>query len=237
MYYQSDCAMLIIADSRMPEKAMENLQSIAEVLQLEPQKSVYPSISAHPDIYFCQVNNLLITAPDVPTHWIDKLLRHQISFHFGSKNLYSQYPDTAVYNAVVTEKTIIHNLKITDRILLEMHDSSHRIHVEQGYTRCNLIALNEQNYITSDKGIEKKLLLNGKDVLFVNPCQIRLPNQKHGFFPGACGITSNKFYVCGDTNFLDEAKSLHAFIKNCGLELVHLCNQQPTDVGSIFFLE
>lgn len=237
MYHQSDCTMLIIADSRMPEKAMENLQSVAEVLQLEPQNSVYPSISAHPDIYFCQLKNLLIAAPEIPSHWIETLLKHQLSFRFGDKNLSGQYPDTASYNAVAIGKTLIHNLQITDKILLEMFNPSQRIHVGQGYTRCNLIALNEQNFITSDKGIEKKLLSAGKDVFFVNPRQIRLPHQKHGFFPGACGIASNIFYVCGDTNFLDEAKPLQAFIKKCGFELVHLCKEQPTDVGSIFFVE
>jgi len=237
MYHQSDCTMLIIADSRMPEKAMENLQSIAEVLQLEPQNSVYPSIAAHPDIFFCQTNYALVTAPEIPSHWIEKLIKHGVSFRFGDKNLSCQYPDTASYNAVAIGKTLIHNLQITDKILLEMFDPSQRIHVEQGYTRCNLIALNEQTFITSDKGIEKKLLSAGKEVFFVNPRQIRLPHQKHGFFPGACGITSNIFYVCGDTNFLDEANALQAFIKNCGLILVHLCDGPPTDVGSIFFIE
>lgn len=229
--------MLIIADSRMPVKAMENLQSIAEVLQLEPQNSVYPSIAAHPDIFFCQTNYALVTAPEIPSHWIENLIKHSVSFRFGNKKLSACYPDTAVYNALATGNTLIHNLKITDNILLEMFDPSQRIHVEQGYTRCNLIALDEQNYITSDKGIEKKLLSAGKEVFFVNPHQIRLPHQKHGFFPGACGITSNIFYVCGDTNFLDEANALQAFIKNCGLILVHLCDGPPTDVGSIFFIE
>ncbi|MDP2237258.1 MAG: hypothetical protein Q8J88_12570 [Bacteroidales bacterium] len=237
MYHQSDSAMLIIADSRMPQKAMENLQNIAEVLQLEPQNSVYPSIAAHPDIFFCQTNYILVTAPEIPSHWIKILLKHNVSLSFGNKKLSSSYPDTATYNAVATGKTLIHNLQITDKFLLEMFDPTDRIHVEQGYARCNLLALNDQNYITSDLGIQKKLQTAGKNVLFVNPRQVTLPGQKHGFFPGACGISNDTLYVCGDTNFLDEAKAIQAFIKNCGFKLVHLCDSRPTDVGSIFFIE
>jgi hypothetical protein len=35
------------------------------------------------------------------------------------------------------------------------------IHVNQGYTRCNLLALNENLFITSDKGICNSLLDHG----------------------------------------------------------------------------
>ncbi|MBQ5688902.1 MAG: hypothetical protein IIV21_02970, partial [Bacteroidales bacterium] len=69
----------------------------------------------------------------------------------GKKEVGKKYPETVPYNAVGIGNTLIHNLKHTDSTILSLYEN--HIHVNQGYTRCNLVALNENCFITSDEGI------------------------------------------------------------------------------------
>jgi hypothetical protein len=51
--------MLIIADARLPERVLKNLERYGEVLPFASQGIVYDSISGHPDIFLCQTPNAL----------------------------------------------------------------------------------------------------------------------------------------------------------------------------------
>ena len=59
--------MLIIIDKRMPAEIRQQLKMYGDVLEIQTSGIVYPSISGHPDIFFCQTAAGLIAAPDLPT--------------------------------------------------------------------------------------------------------------------------------------------------------------------------
>ena len=141
----------IIADSRMPEEAKKNLKKLGDVLFLNPTETTYKSISAHPDIFFFQTKDGLIYAPNAPKRIIKELKKRKIKLTEGKKEVGKKYPETVPYNAVCIGDTLIHNLKHTDSTILSLYEN--HIHVNQGYTRCNLVALNENAFITSDEGI------------------------------------------------------------------------------------
>lgn len=225
--------MLIIADSRMPLAAKDSLSGLGEVLWLEPQPCVYPAIAAHPDIYLCRHKHQLIASPDIPVHWSARIRSAGIALSFGQQRLGEKYPQTAGYNAVFAGDLLIHNLKVSDPMLLSL--ASDTIHVKQAYTRCNLLALNNTHMITSDRGIEKTLLRHGKNVLFVEPKQIRLAQHTHGFFGGACGLFGTNLVVCGNISTLGESEALHDFAHSCGFTLLSLFDGPLTDVGSMLF--
>lgn len=228
--------MLIIADSRMPLQAKQNLLQLGKVLWLEPQPNVYSSIAAHPDIYFCVINNTIVASRDIPNHWKNTLNKANVDVVFGENTLGKSYPSTAYFNATVVENTLIHHLQITDPVILNFASGFHQIHVGQGYTRCNVLALDEMHFITSDKGIEKTLIMHKKIVLYIDPKQITLPGKPIGFFGGACGIINQRVIVCGDARLLREYEALKGFVQKRGYELVCLYNGPVIDVGSILVI-
>ena len=137
----------IIADGRMPEEAKRNLKKLGDVLFLNPTETTYKSISAHPDIFFFQTEDGLIYAPNAPKKIVKELNKRKIKLTEGKKEVGKKYPETVPYNAVGIGDTLIHNLKHTDSTILSLYEN--HIHVNQGYTRCNLVALNENAFITS----------------------------------------------------------------------------------------
>jgi len=230
----------IIASAKMPYEAREKLETLGEVAWLEPSDLAYPSISSHPDIFFFCDNEKdcksIIYAKNTPIEWLEKIRSccDNACLVAGEKNIGKQYPETVPYNAVGIGDILIHNLQFSDEKML---NKSMQINVNQGYTRCNLLALNTSNYITSDLGIKKTLEKHGFDVFYVDPQQITLPGQKYGFFPGCCGLYGDNVVVCGSLNHLKECKELKKFIRRNKMKIIELYSGELVDVGSFFFIK
>ncbi len=242
----------IIADSRMPEEAKKNLKKLGNVLFLNPTETTYKSISAHPDIFFFQKDDTLIYAPNAPKRIVKELKKRKIKLIEGKKEVGKKYPGTVPYNAVGIGNTLIHNLKHTDPKILSSYEN--HINVNQGYTRCNLLALNENCFITSDVAICRDASTMSfikqnenpftedivdtsvqKFVLYIDPKQIKLEGHDHGFFPGCCGVWKNNLVVCGSTKHLKEKEELDKFLKENNFNLIELYDGELIDVGSVFF--
>ena len=245
----------IIADSKMPEEAKKNLKKIGNVLFINSTSITYDSISSHPDIFFFQKDDALIYAPNAPKKIVKELKKRKINLIEGEKEVGKKYPETVPYNAVGIGNLLIHNLKYTDAKILSSYKN--HIHVNQGYTRCNLLALNENCFITSDIGIfnavnsqqttdnrlcshESLVETYGRtseyiSVLYIDPKQIKLEGQKNGFFPGCCGVWKNNLIVCGSTKNLKEKTELDRFLKDNNFNLIELYDGELIDVGSVFF--
>ena len=224
----------------MPAEARENLSKLGSVTWLEPSDLAYPSISSHPDIFFFCHNerhcDSVIYAENVHIN-----LPSNIKVIKGEKSVGHKYPETVPYNAVGIDNMLIHNMLYTDSSILEkygkMWTKSVQLHVNQGYTRCNLLALDENNFITSDFGIKKVLEENGRTVFYVDPHQIALPGHDHGFFPGCCGLVNDSVVVCGSLKYLKECKELKKFIRRNKMKIIELYDGELVDVGSIFFIQ
>ena len=229
----------IIASAIMPPAAKESLMKMGDVVWLHPSDKAYPSISSHPDIFFFCHNERhcqsVICAENA-----DISLPNGIMAAKGVKPVGNAYPATVCYNAVGVGGTLIHNLKYTDGKIMELYGKistkSVQLNVNQGYTRCNLLALDEHNYITSDFGIKKVLEENGCDVFYVDPRQVALPGHDHGFFPGCCGLVDDCVVVCGALKHLRECRELKKFIRRNGMKIIELYDGELMDVGSIFFV-
>ena len=234
--------VVIIASATMPEPAKESLSKMGDVQWLEPSDKAYPSISSHPDIFFfCHDErhcDSVICSPNIPVG-----TRHALSvldIIEGTASVGHKYPETCHYNAVGVGNILIHNLLHTDLSILDLYGKmwtkSVQINVNQGYTRCNLLALDEKNFITSDFGIKKALEERECNVFYVDPHQITLPGQKYGFFPGCCGLVDDYVVVCGALKHLKECKELKKFIHRNNMRIIELYDGDLVDVGSIFFV-
>lgn len=227
---------IFITDKKLPLPAKNRLKVLGELVEVKTDDVVYKTISGHPDIFFCAVDDKIICAPCVSDAFSSRIRSMGKEVVAGYSNPGLTYPDSARYNAVVTPDYLVHNLKITDRRIIEYSTGRKHIHVNQGYTRCNLLPIDTTSFITSDKGIEKKLREEKLDVLFVDPTHVILKGQKHGFFPGCCGISDNTVYVSGNLNYHPQKSEIQDFVYARGLAIEELFDGKLTDVGSILII-
>jgi hypothetical protein len=229
--------MLILADNRIPDVAKKKLSEYGEVIPFSTEGITYESISGHPDIFFCQVENQLIVAPNLPDLYKNILHKNSIPFIEGEMPVEKKYPGTSLYNIVASDEYLIHNFRYTDSVITDIGEHLDLIHSGQGYTRCNLLPLRKNCFITSDQGIKR--VLNGfqLNTFYVDPEGILLPGMKHGFFGGACGVFEDKVFIIGSLSGLKNGKELKTYIHNLDYQIIELYDGPVFDGGSIFFIK
>lgn len=226
--------MQILTNNNLPQQAIEKLSGFGEIILLETNGLVYDAISNHPDIFCCPVGDELIIAPNLPNNLKKQFSKSGINIKEGIKNVEGQYPNTAIFNVVVNDNFIIGNKNVMDESLLALSSTRKPIHVNQAYTRCNLLPLPGEKFITSDVGIFKQLKKNNLTVIFVEPKGIVLMGFKNGFFGGCCGVKENRVFIAGSLNHFPEGEKIKTFLH--GFEIVELYDGPLLDVGSIFFI-
>jgi len=229
--------MLIIVDKRLSSEAQKELTHYGEVLLFGTEHITYEAVSCHPDVFICFLNGKLIVAPNCPDEIIRKFSDNGIQFLTGVKPVGGLYPESALYNATITDNLLIHNLNFTDKSIFENAPDLKHINVNQAYTRCNLLHITENNFITSDRGIEKKIKAHGFNVLYVNPEQIVLPGFNHGFFGGCCGKHKNCLFINGNLKFIQEEENVRELCHLLKFEIIELTKKPLFDIGSILFIQ
>ncbi|MGC8864959.1 MAG: DUF6873 family GME fold protein [Bacteroidales bacterium] len=228
---------IVLIDGRLPRPIIRELEKIAEPLLIPEQPGVYEAIAAHPDIFFCPINTGLVHAPLLDLPLLESLQRRGIQLVAGSKTPGASYPASVPYNAVVTPDFLIHYLPATDPTILHHSSQRRQILVKQGYTRCSLLPLPGNNFITSDRGIEKKLIEAGLEVFYYPPDDIMLPGLRHGFIGGCAGVLSEKVVFTGRPTDEELRSDMEKFINKAGMQVVYLSEGNLLDAGSLLFIE
>jgi len=228
---------LIIIDRKISQEVKEKLASYGELIELATDGITYPAISGHPDIFFCQSEDKLIVAPNLPKHYFDKLDEHHIDYIIGEFPVGDEYPASARYNAVTTKNHLIHNFRHTDFMITRTFEDLTPVHVDQGYGRCNILPLKDDHFITSDQGIFKVLKGLRLEVLYVSPEGILLEDFPHGFFGGCCGVWEDKVFINGCLDFYKDGGKVRDFLSKLDYEIRELSNDPLFDIGSIILID
>ncbi len=228
--------MLILCDSKIPETAKVKLAYYGEIVEFATEGITYKAISGHPDIFFCKTPGGLVVAPNLPETYFKLLTENSIPFIKGALAVGQKYPGSAHFNSLVTNRFIIQNPEIADPVMAKLNPGHEIIPVKQGYVQCNLLALPNDSFITSDRGIEKSLIQRDLEVLFVDPLCIKLDGFEHGFFGGVCGLFRETLFLCGSLLFFEQEALIRDFIAAAGIEIIELYKEPPVDVGTILFL-
>ncbi len=228
--------MLIIGDARMPARAIDKLSLFGKFIPFKTNHLVYEAVSGHPDLFFCPVNDQWVVAPNTPEKYKKLFVKENIKVQTGENIVGKTYPQTARYNAVLTDQYLIHHQKYTDTSI-KLHTAGKTvIHVKQAYTRCNLLPLSLEKFITSDEGIYKTLLKSGLEVHYFSPRGILLPGFSNGFLGGCCGIYENRVFIIGQLKFYAEGGKLRKLLQKLNYEIVELYAGPLFDGGSLFFV-
>ena len=131
--------MKVIASASIPKRAINQLKAQFDVVLFETEGITYPAISNHPDVFICPAQDGFLVASNFPEKAKKVFAYGCIPIQYGNLPVGMTYPESARYNAVVTEKYFIHHLKHTDPELRRIHRDKKHIHVNavqpDGFTR------------------------------------------------------------------------------------------------------
>jgi hypothetical protein len=227
---------MILCDKRLPYPAKVRLADFDSLIEIGTEDITYAAVSGHPDVFCCQVGDVLVVSPTLPLKYTELFNSHAINWVHGLNPNGFNYPESAIYNAVITDHLLIHNLLITDPAIKAHAGTRKQIHVNQGYTRCNLLPLPGDIFITSDNGIFSVLTQAGFDVLYVNPHGILLEGFPNGFIGGVCGVKEDNVFIAGSLSEYKEGQRIREFLSLHALTPVELYNGPLFDGGSILFI-
>lgn len=177
-------------------------------------------ISNHPDIFLCKMG----------------IERNSPIFFAGKGDLGNDYPADVAFNAACTGKYFIHNLSATnEKLLLAAKEMGMTlIDVQQGYTKCSVVIVDETSIITYDEGIIKACSRYPElSVLRVAPGFVRLDGYDTGFLGGASGRVGKEVIFHGDLFGHPDFAAIVEFIEKRGLTCKWFPQFKLTDIGSI----
>ncbi|MHC4140256.1 MAG: DUF6873 family GME fold protein [Planctomycetota bacterium] len=181
--------MFAIIDSRSSKKAISKLKEyVTDICTFQTNGITGNSISGHPDIFIYLDKNQLVVAPNAPDELYVFLDNHNITYTKGRRLVGDEFYNSVQYNCLSTSDFFFHKSGYTDTAILEINKDKEFIQLPQAYTRCSLVHLCEDNYLTSDRGIEKVLLQKGLSCFYFNPEEITIRDHNNGFIGGTVGI-------------------------------------------------
>lgn len=155
---------------------------------------------------------------------------------FCSKKAGKSYPENILLNCLFMNNTLYGKLSATDKNVLEYCKDNNikTVNVNQGYTRCSTLIINQNTAITSDPSISKALNKNGAEVLLISPGNIVLEGFDYGFIGGASTKINDTIFFFGNLENHPDYIKIKEFCFNHNSNIELLCKNMPlTDIGGI----
>lgn len=210
-----------------------------ELIKSDNNLSVQRDLAYHPDLQICHLgdNNFVVSIENYNYY---KNLLPDAKLIEGETKLYFKYPNDCYYNSVFVGKNLICNIKCTDINILEYAKINNYqiINVNQGYTKCSVLPLNENSVLTSDIGIKDTLEKNNFNVFYIDAKQIYLDGYNNGFI-GGCGfmLSKEELFICGNISETKEFKELIKFLNSLNIKLLYIEKIPLMDYGSFIAIE
>ena len=228
--------MICFVDYRTTENEINSLKKLNyDVIKIPKDNNLYEAINGHTDIQLNILNkHTLIINKNINCSFKELLKIKNINFIESDSTLSSKYPSNISLNAYITDNYLIHNLKFTDKKILEYCKNKKTINVNQGYTKCSILPLREKVIITNDTGIYNTLKNEGFDILLLPFGDIELSGFNYGFIGGVGGMISNDsmafFGSLDNYTFGNEVKK---FLYKYDIKPIYLSNTKLIDRGSL----
>lgn len=225
----------VIVAENFPEDSAEKLKKYGEVVRTRANKNLLKGLDTHTDILVHPLSKGEFVVDRDNFEYYKKFFpdKKVIPSH---SSLSKKYPKDVPLNAFTFKNYFIHNLKFTDKVLLDYYKNSayELINIKQGYTKCSSLVTNDF-IITSDGGIYESL----RDLIPIYKIkhgEIRLQNFNYGFIGGASGVLGKKIFFTGDFSHHSSHEEILKIIKKYDYEIEILSKDPIEDYGSIFFI-
>ena len=228
----------VMVDYRIDAEAEEALvNSGIEIIKTVPCNELYDSINGHPDIVVHHIgDNKLVVAPNVFDMLQPVLIKKGFALTKGDTWLNRNYPQNIAYNVLRIGSFAFHNIKYTDKAILEEFKKNNirLVHVNQGYTKCSACIVSENSIITSDSMLANTVEKYGIESLLIKPGGIILKGLNYGFIGGSGGLLSkNTMAFTGNLDNIQDNYKIYDFLNSKGIKVKILSTKQIFDIGSI----
>lgn len=150
------------------------------------------------------------------------------------ENINEKYPNNVVLNAVVLNDCIIAKVDSLDLKLIEYckNNNYKLIDVNQGYTKCSCVIVNENSIITEDESIYNSLINTNINVLKIKKGFVKLDGAEYGFIGGASVLLDkNKLFFFGDITLHPDYKLIKEFCDDRNVKIEYIKNKDLVDIG------
>lgn len=225
----------VIVAENFPEDSAEKLKKYGEVVRTRANKNLLKGLDTHTDILVHPLPSEELVVDRDNLEYYKKILpdKNIIPSH---SSLSKEYPKDVPINAFTFKNYFIHNLKFTDKVLLDYYKNSsyEMINIKQGYGKCSSL-VTEDFIITSDGGIYESLR-DFIPIYKIKHGEIKLQNFNYGFIGGASGILDKKIFFTGDFSHHSSHEEILKIIKKYDYEIEILSKDPIEDYGSIYFI-
>jgi len=221
---------IAIIDPRMPLMAKKRLKQMDYCIVEAPlHPKLAKPVQGHPDMMLFSHGKKVIYEPHLEK--IAGILRDNgYECIKGERIKSGEYPHDIIYDGASVGKSII---RYDGKIERHMENLKAKfIKVKQGYAKCSIVPVDDKSIIASDKSIKD---IWGKNALFVNPGNIKLPGYGTGFIGGASGVHKNRVFFTGALKNHPDGELIRKFIEDRGKKVIELYDGELYDVGSILF--
>ncbi len=235
---------IAITNSGFPKSATDALEKEGfKTIPLPASKSLDQPMASHPDmLIFVGFDSLVCHRKYYEENKtvIDLIASEgALSLVLSDEEISPKYPLDALFNACIVGNMLLCNTKHISKHIIEIARSrgANIVHVNQGYTKCSTLVVNDNNIITSDRGIHLTAQRADINSLLIEIGGVSLNPFEYGFIGGASGSCGSKIYFCGNLYGHPDKYKICEFITLCGKECVFLPFDELTDTGSMFFIE
>ncbi len=230
--------MVLIYNVKISNEIQENLMKQNAICIPSVLLDALPeSILSHPDIQFHYADeNTGICAPECYDYY-RKLFPESIELIAGKKHVSGTYPMDAAYNAAVVGEYLFCNTRTVDETILEYHQRKKRtiVHVNQGYTKCNICLIGEKTLLTEDAGIHNTIIDNHLPISshLLPPGEVSLDGFPYGFIGGSCGLCKKTLFWYGSIERCSYGEEIKRIMREEEVKSVFLSMEKVIDFGGI----
>uniref|UniRef100_UPI00343F95D8 DUF6873 family GME fold protein n=1 Tax=uncultured Clostridium sp. TaxID=59620 RepID=UPI00343F95D8 len=149
--------MIGFIDYRTSKEEIDSLRKLNyDLIKIPKDNNLYEAINGHVDIQLNILNSYnreIIINKNINSSFKEILKEKNINFIESDSTLSHKYPSNIALNSYITDNYLVHNLKFTDKKILEYCKNKKIINVKQGYTKCSILPIKEKVIITNDTDI------------------------------------------------------------------------------------
>ena len=198
--------MVVLGDERFA-KYFEN------VLLLKPNENLPKPVCTHPDMNILKIDNTVFLPQN--SCIADVFKAAGLDVKFISETLKNTYPFDVRLNAKQVGNFVLMNTKTISKDVLSFCKETGItiIDVPQGYAACSCLCINENAFITADKGIYNALANAGASPLLIETGYIEIDTYDYGFIGGASGFVNDVLYFFGDITAHPDFEKIDEYLK------------------------
>ena len=148
------------------------------------------------------------------------------------------YPNDCLLNCLILGNKVFCLEKAIDIALKEyfVENKYEIVNVNQGYTKCSTLKIDDNSIISSDKSIIIKAKERGLEALEIEKGHIELKGYNYGFIGGASFVAENNIFFFGNIDLHPNAIEIKKFIADRNFQTISLAQHKLIDIGGAVIL-